>query len=92
MNRNLIRLAALVFALSPLALATPRLATATTCGTGSIVADCSRKCCGEDGFSVTYSAQGLGHSCALAQIACTGCLPACPHKTTLCDAAAACQP
>jgi hypothetical protein len=92
MNRNLLRLAALVFALSPLGLATPRLATATTCGTGSIVANCSRTCCGENGSSTTFFAQGLGHSCALAQIACTGCLPACPAKTTLCDAASACEP
>lgn len=83
MPRNLIRLAALAFALSPLALATPPLARAATCGSGNFFTSCSKKCCGP-GVTTTFSANGQGGSCSAARSSCSSCLPACPAGQSPC--------
>lgn len=85
MTRNLLRLAALVFALvASFGLTPPRPAVAaTSCGTGSYFVNCTKKCCGP-GVTTTYSRQGIGSECLAARSACSRCLPACPAGQSVC--------
>lgn len=84
MNRNLLRLAALVFVLATtFGLTLPRPALAISCGTGSWYVSCSKKCCGP-GVTTTFYRQGVGNDCVGARSACSSCLPACPSGQSLC--------
>jgi hypothetical protein len=85
MTRNLLCLAALVFALSTtFGLTLPRPAVAaTSCGTGDFFVSCTKKCCGP-GVITTYFRQGVGRDCLGAKSACSSCLPACPAGQSLC--------
>jgi hypothetical protein len=84
MNRNLLRLAVLVFALSTtFGLTLPRPALAVSCGSGDYFVNCTKKCCGP-GVITTYYRTGIGGSCTAAKSACSGCFPACPSGQSLC--------
>jgi hypothetical protein len=84
MTRNLLRLAALAFALSTIFALTPPLRAATpTCGSGTFIISCTKKCCGS-GVMTTYNALGIGGSCSAAKSACTSCMPACPSGQSPC--------
>jgi hypothetical protein len=84
MNRNLLRVAALVFVLATTFwLSVPRPALAILCGSGSWFVPCTKKCCGP-GVTTTYSRSGAGNDCQGAKAACGSCLPACPAGQTLC--------
>ncbi len=85
MTRNLLRLASLVFVFATalgLTLPRPALAFYASCGTGDYFVSCTKKCCG-NGVTTTYSLQGVGGSCSLAQGACSSCV-ACPAGQSPC--------
>lgn len=84
MNRNLLRMAALVFVLSTtFGLTLPRPALAITCGSGSWYVSCTKKCCGP-GVTTTYYRSGAGNDCLGARSACSSCFPACPAGQSPC--------